>query len=440
MVSLTARIAGTVLSWAPGDEGAAAELAERAAVDTVAGALAAREDPTVLLHLKALGAPTSTEARALLGGLAGHALDYDDVDDLLIGHPSTVLVPALLALAAERDLSGSRVVDAFSVGLFVCRQLATVTGIDAHYSAGWHATSTIGTVAGATALARLLELDEERTRCALGIAGSLALGSRQNFGTMTKPLHAGVAASNAVLAAKLAEAGFTADPDQLDGPLGFLALHHGADGTPDARVPGPDEMGLNVKLYPCCYYLHAALDTVLDLHQDVDPDRVEKVEVTVHPGGLRPLIHHRPQTGLQGKFSMEYAVAAGLLDGRIRLATFTDEAVRRPAAQALLRKVVVANAEDPPVGGPRDGAYAVVRITTQDGQVHEGRTDRARGHASRPVDDAELRAKWDDCVSFGRWDEGAAFEELYTRLRGLREEASVRSLVDLLVSSVGGAR
>lgn len=438
-MGLTAQIAETVLSWTPASQDAASDLAERAAVDTVAGALAARKDPTVLSYLKAMGPPTTTEGQALLGGLSGHALDYDDVDDLLIGHPSTVLVPALMALGADRDLTGAQVVDAFGVGVLICRQLAAETGIESHYSAGWHATSTIGTVAAAAAGARLLGLDEERTRWALGIAGSLALGSRQNFGTMTKPLHAGVAASNGVLAAKLAAAGFTSDPDQLEGQLGFRALHHGADGSAGDSVPGPDELGLNVKLYPCCYYLHAALDTVLSLRDQVDVDRVDRVEVTVHPGGLRPLIHHRPETGLQGKFSMEYAMATALLDGQIHLATFTNEQVQRPEAQVLLRKVRAEVAEEPPLGGARNGAYAVVRVITDDGCVHEARTDRAKGHASRPVDEAELRFKWDDCVSFGGWDDSASFDELFRRFRGLREEKSVRSLVEMLVETVGDA-
>ena len=442
---LTETLATLATGWVHPDREAAWDLAERALVDTVAVALAASSDPTVTIALAALGAtassgpstvltggqPADPRQAALLGGLAAHALDFDDVDDAMIGHPSAVLVPAVLAVAEEHDLPGKALLDAYWAGLAVCRALAGALGIDGHYGQGWHSTATVGTVASAAAVARLRGLSLGQTQHALGIAGSLAAGSRQNFGTMTKPLHAGTAASNGVLAATLAAAGFTADQDQLERPLGFLALHHGG---PNPSLPDATALAtprLNVKLYPCCYYIHSAADALRDLHHEgLSAPDVDSIRVTVQPAGSGPLIHHRPTTGLQGKFSMEYASAAVLLDGDLRLPTFTDEHVNRPRAQDLLRRVTLEEAEVPPLG-PRDWdtGYAVVQVTGRDGGVRERRVDRPRGHATRPVDEAELRAKFEDALTFA---ELASGDRLYEGLRHLRALTSVRDLTSEL--------
>ncbi|WP_109472048.1 MmgE/PrpD family protein [Ornithinimicrobium cavernae] len=451
MTGYTHYLAEHVQGRAPQDRSRALDLAERAVVDTIAASLAARRDLTLTTGLASVGTGsagpatlwttgggTDAQHAALLNGLAGHALDYDDVDDAMIGHPSTVLLPALLAVGEERDLSGEEILEAFDVGLFACRDLAAELGITGHYAKGWHATGTVGTVGATAGLARLMGLDLAQTRHALGIAGSLAGGSRQNFGTMTKPLHAGVAARSAVLAASLAAGGFTADPDQLEGPLGFLALHHGVGRTSRELPPGADAAGLNVKLYPCCYYLHCAADAALELRQEgLSADQVADVTVTVMPGGLAPLIHSRPVSGLQGKFSMEYAMAAALLDGHLILDSFTDGQVGRPEAQALLRKVTKREDPTPPVGGPASGAFAVVQVRTTSGDVLTRRVDRARGHASRPVDEADLRAKFDDCLTFVGLDQalgGSAYESL----RHLRGATSLREALSPLRALVTG--
>ena len=446
MGGYTQYLAEHVGHWTPPDPVMAFDLAERAVVDTLAVSLAARGDLTVTTGLTALGGSGSPgsatvwatgersapQQAALLNGLTGHALDYDDVDDLMIGHPSTVLLPALIAVGEEHGLPGAAVLEAFDVGLFVCRDLAAELGIAGHYAKGWHSTGTVGTVAATAALARLLRLDELTTQHALGIAGSLAGGSRQNFGTMTKPLHAGVAARNAVLAASLASSGFSADPDQLEGPLGFLALHHGEGRESRELPPGTDTTGLNVKLYPCCYYLHCAGDAILEMRREgLSADQVEAVNVTVQPGGLAPLIHTRPTSGLQGKFSMEYTMAAALLDSHLVLDSFTDPEVNRPEAQALLRKVTKSEATTPPLGGPASGAFAVVEVTTTTGEVHRRRVDRPRGHATRPVDEAGLRAKFEDCLTFAGLDPVAG-STLYAALRHLREASSVREALNPL--------
>ena len=316
VASLTDRLTHLATTWQNPHPAESSDAAERAFVDTLACAIAAQDEDAVRIAGRAfasevspsqpLGLPYSTDSApqtvALLGGLAAHALDYDDVDDATISHPSAVLVPALLALGTARDLSGKAVIDAYVRGVVAGRIIAAGIGIDGHYELGWHSTSTIGTVAATVATSRLLGFDAGATRYALGIAGSLAAGSRQNFGTMTKPLHAGVAASNAIVAALLAEGGFTSDEAQLESPLGFLALHSpesgatnrdgstasaGSDVTIEESVTEP--IGLNIKAYPCCYYIQAAADAVSDLiDSGLQADDVSTLEVCVQPGGLVP--------------------------------------------------------------------------------------------------------------------------------------------------------
>jgi 2-methylcitrate dehydratase PrpD len=447
---LTEDLARRVCDPARRPDEAGLDLAERALADTVGVTLAAADDPTVRSLLAGLGpgpddGPCTvlvrgrrTDARtaALVGGTSAHALDFDDVDDAVIGHPSAVLVPAVLAAGEQVDADGHAVLDAYWTGLTTSRAIAQALGVAGHYAAGWHATATLGTLAAAAAVARLLGLEPLQVQHALGIAGSLAGGSRANFGTMTKPLHAGAAASNGLFAARLAAAGFTADPGQLEAPLGFLALHAG-DGADDPRPPDPAALtrpAVNVKLHPCCYYLHPAADAMLDLVEaGLAADDVTGVTVTVQPEGLAPLIHPRPQTGLQGKFSLEYAMAACLLDGALTLPTFTDAQVTRPQAQRLLPLVASSTSDTPPTGDPQwDGYYAVVDVRTRSGERRVRRVDRARGHADRPLTEAELQAKFAGCAGFAGFAEA---EDLYAVWRHARRLSSVREATRRVASA-----
>jgi 2-methylcitrate dehydratase PrpD len=442
-VGLTARLAGMIAADDGPDE-RWCDLAERAFVDTVGVLFAGRNEPAVHVLADSVlaeqgGGPARSVATgrnlpattaALLDGTAGHALDYDDVDDALYGHPSTVLVPAVLALGDTLGSSGEEMVLAYRRGLETARALAAALGIEAHYAAGWHSTSTIGTLAAAAASARLLGLAPLAVQHCLGLAASMAGGSRQNFGTMTKPLHAGLAAERGILAAQLAARGFTADPDQLEGPMGFLALY--GPGAPSPEPTGA--AGLNVKLYPCCYATHCAIDAALELRPSVGgAGDITGIAVTARPGGLAPLIHHRPVDGLQAKFSLEYAVAAALLDGPVTLASFTDDRAGRPDVQELLRRVEIHATDEPPTGPPRWGSPfpAIVTIRRRTGEALTARVDQPAGHATRPVTDGQLRAKFAGCLAAG----GVAADpaEAYEVLRHLRRQPSAKAVVDVLV-------
>jgi 2-methylcitrate dehydratase PrpD len=358
-----------------------------------------REEATVLG--RRFRAPAAEAA--LVNGTAGHALDYDDVSLPMRGHPSAPLLPAVLAMGEKAGGSGRDLLTAFVLGFEVEARLGRAIG-EAHYALGWHATSTLGTLGAAAACARLLGLDVGRTQMALGIAASLAGGLQQNFGTMTKPLHAGWAAHNGVVAVELASRGFTADARALEGESGFLrAMSGGADVDlgPLAELGDQFEItssGIGVKLYPCCYAVHRTLDAALDLRAQhrIDPDSIAQVQVEVSRGALLPLREEPPATGLEGKFNLKYCVAVALADGRVGLASFTGEDVHRPAVRELMGKVEAREGAEPgafPIGG-----HAEVRIALKDGSEHSLRVDTPRGDPSRPLGWDELAEKFRDCA------------------------------------------
>jgi len=437
---LTAGIAKFVVEQSLGaDTDELLERATRALIDTVGVTIAGRSEEGVLALMRALrgeaaagrstllvnGERTSEMHAALVNGTASHALDYDDVLDVLYGHPSAAMFPALLAVAEREGASGQALLEAYVVGFQVIVAVAAGLPIRRHYSHGWHSTATVGVLGATAGLCRLLGLQELEVRRALGLAASMASGSRQNFGTMTKPLHPGLAGRSAVTAARLAQEGFTADASQLEEKLGYFAMF-GFDPDLDAvltTLHGPwalSSLGLNVKKYPCCYNTHRTADATLELVSQVGtPADVERIRLTMEPGGFDPLIHHRPDTGLEAKFSAEYVIAAGLLDDRIGLETFTDAAVQRPEAQELLRKVEVAESATPPWGEPRwEHAYATLEIE-RGGETLRRRVDVPRGDARAPLSDAEVDAKFHDCLSYSASDSSP--DALLDELRRVRD-------------------
>jgi 2-methylcitrate dehydratase PrpD len=423
-VGLTREVAEWIARTSIDDAGDAVVDAARSAIlDTVAVILAGTEEPVTRIVAATvaedaaspvadrLGARlrTSMEGAALVNGVSGHALDYDDVNRSVIGHPSVVIFPAALAAAQGTGASGRRLLEAYALGVEVMTKLGRAMGT-AHYRTGWHATSTLGALGAAMAAGKLFRLEPEPLQHALAIAASTASGSRQNFGTMTKPFHPGHAARCGVLAARLAWKGMTGDTGILEAPLGYFALFsHGG-----ARIGGVGETlgrpydvvspGMNVKRYPCCYATHRAADAVLDIVRayELRATEVESADVIVPPGGLAAVTRDRPGTGLEGKFSLPYVVAAAILDARVTLETFTDEMVRRPEAQALLRRV--RPVEDPAIPvefNAIEEGYVVVRVRRRHGpgpQVLERRVDYPRGAPQNPLSQNELHAKFRDCA------------------------------------------
>jgi 2-methylcitrate dehydratase PrpD len=256
------------------------------------------------------------------------------------------------------------------------------------------------------ALANLQGLDEGSTRNALGLAGSLAAGSLANFGTMTKPLHAGVAARDAVMAVGLAADGFTANPGQLEEAGGFFALY-GAP-TTDAlsslvaglwhwRTEWPADLAL--KRYPACYATHRAVDAALSLRAALAGRTPERIEVVVEPGGLRPLIVRDPATATEAKFSMAYAVSVALVHGELRLKHFDADALDDERVRSSMAKVAARESEIPPLGDPAYGdGYAVLTLALPGSDVSD-RVDDTYGDSRNPLSDADLDAKFADCCT-----------------------------------------
>jgi 2-methylcitrate dehydratase PrpD len=437
------------------------ERARAAIIDTVGVILAGVDEPVTRIAAGIVaedgGAPvasqlgnalrTSPGAAALLNGISGHALDYDDVSVSLTGHPSVVVLPAALAAAELAGATGAALLEAYVTGVEVMAKLGMAIG-PAHYRAGWHATATMGTLGAAAAAARLLGLDAGRTAQALAIAVSQSSGSRRNFGTMTKPYHAGHAARSGLEAARLAAAGMTADETAIEAPAGLFALLAYGEGRPDAVAASlgrPFDLaapGLSVKKYPCCFATHRAADAVLDLRAEhgFAADGVEAVTVIVPAGGVAPLIHDRPTTGLEAKFSMQYVVAAALLDGHVGLDAFADAAVRRPRAQAMLPRVAVV--EDPSIPGganPIEGGFVDVEIELREAATLTRRVAHPRGSGEDPLRPDELATKFHDCAA--RVLDPHQIEVALGHLLRIEEAPDVRGLVDVLTppSRVGAA-
>lgn len=424
----------TDVSAAPDD---VLQLARRTLIDTVGISIAARNEDAVRIvtqtavesgaatsTLLTTGARASAAAAALVNGTAAHALDYDDVTDQIYGHPSVVLWPAILAAGEQARAGGRDMLEAYVVGFDVVTALADgFASLREHYAKGWHSTATLGVVAAAAAVSRLLGSDVERTRCAIALAATMAGGSRQNFGTMTKPLHAGLAARDAVVSATLAANGFTADPDQLEAPLGYFAMfadHSRLSAVPEAlREPWAlRRHGINVKKFPACYNTQRLADATLRLaeRESIAADEVRRITVTMEPGGGDPLIHHRPGSGLQAKFSAEYVAAAAVLDRTLGLRAFTDEAVTRPDARALVERATLTESPTPPVGAAEwEFAYAVVEVETAERGTFVERADVPRGDRRAPLSEEELEAKFRDAVDFSGsgWDASALLAQLW---------------------------
>jgi 2-methylcitrate dehydratase PrpD len=312
-----------------------------------------------------------------------------------------VLWPALIALGETIEATGRQLSAAYAVG-YELFMMPAISKILDHYARGHHSTSTLGLIAGTAACANLMGLDAGKATMAIGMAASHACGLQANFGTMTKPLHAGIAAAAAVRSVQLARRGFTASPGALDGAQGFAGAYTMPDFGADMEGLGKEPLsfgtlGFSIKKFPCCLSVHIAVQTVLDMlaEQPIRPGDVERIKVTVEPRGLKALIHHRPTSGLQGKFSMQYCVAAALIDGAIGLQSFTDEAVRRPEVQALLRKVEIG--ED---GGELRPLRAAVEIELSGGRRLARKLDRLPGSPEQPLSDADVEQKFRSCAAF----------------------------------------
>ena len=349
----------------------------------------------------------AVEDAALVNGTAAHALDYDDVQLSLSGHPSVPVLPAALALAEREHASGQDLLTAFVIGVEIEAKLGRAMN-PTLYEVGWHATSTLGVFGAAAAVAKLLGLSRERTAHALAIAASMASGIKANFGTDCKPWHVGHATRCGLEAALLARAGFTGNPRALEHVDGFGSTY-GAASKPEwdlatMNLGAPHEIvdpGIGVKRYPACASTHQALDATLDLMEThaIDPAAVDAVDCAVYYLAPHQLIYDRAETGLQGKFSMPYCVSVALLDRTVGLAQFQDERVRRPDVQGLMPKVRMFVHPEQTTRESFATRFSEVTITLRGGRKLTQRVDQAKGQPKKPLTDAELDVKFRDCAA-----------------------------------------
>ncbi|MEV0184593.1 MmgE/PrpD family protein [Streptomyces sp. NPDC050625] len=430
----------------PGDR---LELLHLAVLDTVGVAVAASREKSgriVSQYAQAFGpgsgatvfgcprgARVPAEFAALANGTMAHALDFDDMHTRLAGHPSAVLVPAVLALAEEVGSSGDDVLTAMAVAYEVVHRVAALMGYPALF-AGFHPTGVWAPVGTAAAAARLLGLSIDQACMALGIAASQAGGLRANFGSMVKPFHAGHGGMAGIMAAKLAALGFVAGDDAIGGPNGFVHCYGGDRERIAEVVEGlgtrwfPLE-GYSVKLYPACGKTHATVDAALALRGECSVEAIDRITIDADESVADVLPYSRPATGLQAKFSLEYAAVVALLDGKAGLAQYTDERLADPRLQDLLMKT-----ESRLSPGNTEEQFFVnetVTLHLQDGRQLTNQVAREAGDLGQEVPREDVVRKFRDCCEgtlsdaavdafLAGWETLATMPDVSAWMRGLQ--------------------
>jgi len=368
------------------------------------------DDASVLARGRA--SPTGA---ALANGTFGHAVDYDDTFESIVIHPTSPAFASALAAVEHEDGTAEDLLVAYVVGCEVAYRVGHAT-YPSHYANGWHLTGTAGSFGAAAAAASALSLDADATRRALGVVASGSSSLKKNFGTMTKPLHAGHAAETGLRAAMLAARGWTADRNVLEGDLGYGAVMTTDDGyDPEAILSGLDDpdpwavADVGYKPYPSGVITHAAMDALRDLVRDHDltPARTERVVVTLDEAADEMLIHADAEDELAAKFSIEFCLAAVLREGEAGVHEFTDEYVAAPATRAAMA-LVDRDFEADLFGDEFAGYGARVAVETVDGERHENAVRHAPGSPNNPVGEDRLVAKFEEAAGAALDDEAVA--------------------------------
>ncbi len=387
---------------------------------------------------------------AFANGIAIHADDYDDTQlavakDRVYGlltHPTAPALPPVLALAERDGRSGLDMLTAYQLAVEVETKVSEAIN-PRHYDHGFHSTATIGTIAAAAGAARMLRLNHEETRRALGIAASQAAGLRENFGTMTKPFHPGRSCESGIVAVDFARLGWTATPIVLEAGRGFFKAAGG--GYDPAAIEGklghPWSFafpGVSIKPHPSGSLTHPGMGLMLDLirQYDIRPAQVARVKVGTNRHMPNALIHHRPKNELQAKFSMEFCMAILLLERKAGLAEFTDKTVNRRDVQAMIEKVDFGVNPIAEAAG-YEKMTTLIDIELTDGRTLSGRADFGKGSPANPMSDQELADKFRECATWGKLPKASA-EKIVEMVFDLEKLKNVRELTRLL--AVGGAR
>ena len=458
--SLTDYVAGfvceTSLKDVPAD---VMELGKKSMLDGIGLAISgsvAKSGELVRQHLSSLGIPTGVATvfgsniktaprfAAFANGVGIHADDYDDTQlavakDRVYGlltHPTAPALPSAIAKGEALNASGADVFLAYQLGVEVECKISEAIN-PRHYQTGFHSTATCGTFASASAAGKLMGLNKETMLRALSIAGSQSAGLRENFGTMTKPFHAGRSSESGIVAAEFAQIGWTAAPTILEAPRGFFSAAGGGYDPKaiDGMLGKPwtfASPGVSIKPHPSGSLTHPGMTEMLRLIKEhgIKADQVVSVKVGTNHNMPNALIHHRPTNELQAKFSMEFCMAILLLEGRAGLSEFTDEVVMRPDVQAMIQKVDFGVDPEAEAAGFHK-MTTIITITLTDGRVIRGSADFGRGSPAMPMTYDEVADKFRENCEFARFSSQKA-NQVVEMIRGIEKVGSIRELTALL--------
>lgn len=389
-------------------------IAKRCIIDTIGVTLAGSKQPEGKIitefaikkkavaeaYIIAGGFRTSLDLAAFANATMAHALDYDDISIDFLGHPSTVLVPTVLAIGESRKKSGKDILCSLVVGFEIGAMIGSVMGVH-FFESSWHPTPIVGIIAATAAGAKILRLSAQQSRMALGIASSLAGGLKGNFGTMTKPLHAGSAARNSILAALLALKGFTANDNILEDKQGLFQTFVGDKYFPKEESLGKRwsilDPGVKVKPYPCCGGSLGCIDATLELKKryNLAAEDVAEIECRISPTALRAVIIDIPKTGQESRFSLKYATAIALIDGEVSLKQFSDEKVTSLLTKEIMNRIRYSfRSEEHGLDLPQE-----VVVKLKNGKEYSYRVEKVKGTPGNPLRDDELALKFRDCAS-----------------------------------------
>ena len=451
-------VAGTAYEAIPPD---VIELGKKSLLDGLGLAIAgsvAGSGRLVRSYLDALGAAGKATVigtglkvperfAAFANGVAMHADDYDDTQlavgkDRVYGlltHPTAPALPAALAIAEVRGMSGKDLLHAYQLGVEVECKISEAMS-PRHYQHGFHSTATCGTFASACAAGRLLGLDLDGLLRAMAIAASQAGGLRENFGTMTKPFHAGRASESGVVAADFARLGWTATDKILESPRGFFQAHGGGYDLDSiqGKLGNPwtfASPGVSIKPHPSGSLTHPGMTRMLELirEHNLRPNDVKRIRVGTNHNMLNALIHHRPKNELQAKFSMEFCMAILVIERQAGLTVFTDALVNRPDVQAMIERVEFHVHPEAEAAG-YDKMTTILEIERAGGSTITGRADFGKGSPANPMSYDDVAQKFRGCAEFGRWPVAMA-TKIVEMVRRLEELPDVRSLTALLTGN-----
>ncbi|MEV9641074.1 MmgE/PrpD family protein [Mammaliicoccus sciuri] len=367
---------------------------------------------------------------ALLFATLSHVIDYDDVNFTFHGHPSVALIPPLLTYAKfQKELSGKELIVSYITGFEVQARLGEDLG-NLQYQKGLHVTSTLGIFGAAASLTKAMKLDFNQFSHLIGMCVSFSSGVRKNFGTMTKPLHVGIMASNVMLFTNLVRKGFTANSEVFSEPMSYAHISTGVYSDLPAmkklgKVWESADFGIIVKKYPCCAYTHRSIDGVMQLMKEkqINVSDITKIIAEVNPKVPTVLIYSDAKTPAEGKFSMQYCLSAAAVDQKVNLDTFTEESLNRSEIRELMGKVKMQ--DDAAQAGMNKEQYASITIHTVDHE-YQATIEFPLGHPNNPLSEAQLSEKVDDCV-------GKDITQDHKKLLlSLHKELPYKTSVDLL--------